>query len=91
VSVKWSRNQYWKPSSIEEVKEKKVLYHFAVFAIVNELLIIKNRHISPVYWLMQARDEMRSPSHRDCLARGELFITSGNTQERVTLDLRSEL
>jgi len=29
---------------MEEVKEnKKVLYHFAVLAIVNELLIIKNR------------------------------------------------
>jgi len=39
--------------SMEEVKEnKKALYHFAVFAIVNELLIIKNHHISPVYWLM---------------------------------------
>jgi len=29
---------------MEKVKEnKKVLYHFAIFAIVNELLIIKNR------------------------------------------------
>jgi len=44
--------------SMEDVKEnKKVLYHFANFAIVNELLIIKNRRISPA-WLMQARDEM---------------------------------
>jgi len=52
---------------MEEVKEnKKVLYHFVVFAIVHELLIIKNRHISPAYWLMQVRDEMRPPSHRDC-------------------------
>jgi len=52
---------------LEEVKEnKKVLYYFAVFAKVNELLIIKNRHISPAYWLMQARDEMRPPSYRDC-------------------------
>jgi len=51
---------------MEEVKNKKVSYHFAVFAIVNELLIIKNHHISPVYWLMQARDEMRPPSHQDC-------------------------
>jgi len=25
---------------MEEVKEKKILYHFANFAIVNELLII---------------------------------------------------
>jgi len=42
---------------MEEVKEnKKVLYYFANFAIVNELLIIKNRRINPAYWLMQARD-----------------------------------
>jgi len=46
---------------MKEVKEnKKVLYHFAIFAIVNELLI-KNCRISPAYCLMQARDEMRSP------------------------------
>jgi len=33
--------------SMEEVKEnKKVLYLFATFAMVNELLIIKNRRIS---------------------------------------------
>jgi len=39
-----------KIGSMEEVKEnKKVLYYFAVFAIVNELLIIKNRRISPAY------------------------------------------
>jgi len=45
--------------SIEEVKEnRKVVYHFANFAIVNELLI-KNRRISQAYWLMQAREEMR--------------------------------
>jgi len=36
--------------STKEVKEnKKVAYHFAVFAIVNEILIIKNCHISPAY------------------------------------------
>jgi len=52
---------------MEEFKEnKKVLYHFANFAIVNELLIIKNRCISPAYRLMQARDEMRPPYQRDC-------------------------
>jgi len=34
--------------SIEKVKENKKVLHFAVFAIVNELLIIKNR-ISPAY------------------------------------------
>jgi len=53
--------------SMEEVKEnKKVLYHFANFAIVNELLIIKNFRISPAYWLMQARDEMHPPCQRGC-------------------------
>jgi len=31
--------------SMEEVKNKKVLYHFAIFAIINEL-IIKNCRIS---------------------------------------------
>jgi len=40
---------------MEEVKEnKKVLYHFAVFVIVNELLIIKNYRISPIYWARNA-------------------------------------
>jgi len=53
--------------SIEEVKEnKKILYHFTNFAIVNELLIIKNSRISPAYWLMQARDKMRPPCQRGC-------------------------
>jgi len=51
---------------MEEVKEnKKVLFHFANFAIVNELLIIKYR-VSLAYWLMQARDEMRPPCQRGC-------------------------
>jgi len=64
VSVKKGRSH---GESMEGVKEnKKVLYHFANFAIVNELLIIKNRRISPAYWLMQARDEMRPPCQRDC-------------------------
>jgi len=53
--------------SIEEVKRnKKVLYHFANFAIVNELLITKNRRISPAYCLMQTRDEIRPFSQRGC-------------------------
>jgi len=52
---------------MEEVKEnKKVLHHFVNFAIVNELLIIKNRRISPAYWLMQGRDEMRPLYQRGC-------------------------
>jgi len=64
VSVKKGRSH---DGSIEEVKEnKKVLYYFANFAIVNELLVIKNRRISPAYRLMQARDEMRPPCQRGC-------------------------
>jgi len=64
VSVKKGRSYGWE---LEEVKEnKKVLYHFVNFAIVNELLIIKNCRISPAYWLMQTRDEMQSPCQRDC-------------------------
>jgi len=56
MSVKGSR-------SIKEVKEnKKVLYHFAIFAIINEL-IIKNRRISPAY---NASDEMRSLCDQSC-------------------------
>jgi len=52
---------------MEEVKEnKKVLYHFANFTIVNKLLIIKNRRISPTYRLMQARDGMRPSCQRGC-------------------------
>jgi len=52
---------------VEDVKlNRKVLYHFANFVIVNELLIIKNRRINSVYWLMQARDEMRPPCQRGC-------------------------
>jgi len=39
---------------VERTKlSRKVLYHFAIFAIVNELLVIKNRtiyHISPLYY-----------------------------------------
>jgi len=29
--------------------EQKILYHFAIFVIVNELLIIKDRRINPTY------------------------------------------
>jgi len=51
----------------EEVKEnKKVFFYFAIFAIVNELLIIKNRRLSPTYCLMQTRDEMRPSCDRGC-------------------------
>jgi len=63
VSVKKGRSYDWE---LEEIKEnKKILYHFANFAMVNELLIIKNRRISPGYRLMQARG-MRPPCQRDC-------------------------
>jgi len=52
---------------MEKVKEnKKVFYRFAVFAIVNDLLIIKNHRINTTYCLMQARNEMRSPNERGC-------------------------
>jgi len=45
--------------SMEEVKEnKKLLYHFAVFAIVNELLNKPS--------LLAKRDEMRPSNHRGC-------------------------
>jgi len=47
VSVKRGRSHDWE---LKEIKEnKKIFYHFANFAIVNELLIIKNRCISPAY------------------------------------------
>jgi len=61
VSVKWGRNQDWEHGRSQG--KQKVLYYFVVFAIINELLIIKNRRINPAYWLMQARDEMRPSSH----------------------------
>jgi len=78
VSVKKGRSHGWE---LEE--NKQALYHFINFAIVNELLIIKYRRISPAYWLMKAHDEMRSLCQRSCLARGELFITSGNVFTRA--------
>jgi len=73
VSIKKGRSH---GESMEEVKEnKKVLYHFAYFAIVNELSIIKNRHISPAYWLMQARDdEMRLPSNEVAKRAGNCLL-----------------
>jgi len=40
--------------NMEEIKEnKKILYYFVIFAIVNELLIIKKRRVSPAYCLKQ--------------------------------------
>jgi len=64
VSVKKGRSHGWEHKRVKE--NKKVLYHFANFTIVNELLIIKNCHISPAYWLIQARDEMQPPCQRGC-------------------------
>jgi len=52
---------------MEEIKEnKKVLYYFAIFAIVNELLIIKNGRLSLAYCLIQTRDELQPSSDRGC-------------------------
>jgi len=59
VSVKKGQSRGWEHGRVKE--NKKVLYHFANFAITNELLISKNCRISSAYWLMQARDKMRSP------------------------------
>jgi len=59
--------------SKEDKENKKVLYHFAIFTIVNELLIIKNRRLSSAYCLMQARDEMR-PSCDRALSWHNIFL-----------------
>jgi len=77
--------------STEEVKEnKKVLYHFAVFGIVNVLLIIKNRRLCPIYCLMQARGRLAIEVARR--AGSCLLQTAMATHERrVTLDPHSEL
>jgi len=64
VFVKWGRSRGWEHEKSQ--RGQKVLYHFAFFVIVNELLIIKNRRITPTYCLMQARDEMRSSCDRGC-------------------------
>jgi len=73
---------------MEEVKENKnVFHHFAIFAIVNELLII-----NLAYCLMQAHDEMRlaievARRMESCL----LQVTMATHKRRITLDPRSEL
>jgi len=51
-------------ASMKEVNENKTILYY--FAIVNELLIIKDYRISPAYCLMQTRDEMRPPCDRSC-------------------------
>jgi len=78
---------------MEEVKEnKKILYHFANFAIVNELLIIKNRRVSPAYWLMQARLVGRPVNEVARRASSCLLQAAMITHERhITLDSRSKL
>jgi len=57
VSKKWDlrereRERKRERTTLRGMKEvkgnKKVLYHFAIFAIVNELLIIKNCCTDPV-------------------------------------------
>lgn len=48
---------------IEQTKlNGKILYHFAMFATVNELLVIKNHRIYSVYCRMQASGDIRPPN-----------------------------
>jgi len=70
VSVKKSRSSGREHGRVKE--NKKILYHFANFAIVNELFS-KNRRIRPAYWLMQARDEMRPPCQRVVRRAGVVY------------------
>jgi len=71
VSVKKGRSH---DGSTEEVKEnKKVLYHFANFAIVNELLIIKNRRISGLLANASARRDTAALSTRLLGARRVVY------------------
>jgi len=45
---------------VKQIKlSRKVLYHFANFAINNELLIIKDSRISAAYCWIQVRGERR--------------------------------
>jgi len=79
---------------MEEVEEnKKVLYHFAIFAIVTELLIIKNRRMSPAYYLMQARDEMRPPTIEVPRRAGNCLLQAivATHEQREMLDPHFEL
>jgi len=58
-----------------EIKEnKKILYHFAIFAIVNELLIIRNRRISTAYCLQCKRAMRYDRPATEVARRGEMFI-----------------
>jgi len=62
---------------VEDVKLiRKVLYYFANFAIINEILIFEDcrkRHVRPAYQQMQALGEIRPPRvvkrARNCLLR----------------------
>jgi len=55
---------------VERTKlSRKFLYHFEIFAIVNELLIVKNRRKPS---LPQARNQMQ-PSSRLLGARGIVY------------------
>jgi len=45
--------------------------------------MMENHRISSVHRQLQARGEMHPPSDRGCLARGELFIASGNGYARA--------
>jgi len=79
VSVKWGKSRDWEHGRSQE--KQKVLYYFAIFAIVNELLIIRNRHISPTN--TSVRRDVAVQRSRLLGARGELFLTSGNGYARA--------
>lgn len=57
---------------------RKVLHYFAIFAIINELLIPTNCRIRPAYRQMQTRGDIR-PSDRHYSVCKELLFTNGIT------------
>jgi len=68
--------------------EQKVLYYFAIFAIINELLIIlyintKNRHINPAYCLMQAGGEMQLSSDLNCAREVVLQMATATCEQGI--------
>ena len=82
VQVEWTK------------RSRKVLYHFTIFAIVKELLIIKNRRISPPTDLWKRASKMRPPPAIAIAKRMENCITSDNGYARTARDAgptRSEL
>jgi len=67
---------------VEDVKlSRKVLYHFANFVIINEILIFEvaeKRHVRPAHRQMQALGEIRPPRvakrARSCLHSTEFTL-----------------